>query len=223
MLVMGRHFRNALRLFVRQPLFTATAVLSLAIGIGANVTIFSVANAILLAPTAAVDQPGRIVDIGLTRANSKFDTMSYPNFLDMRDRNHTLTGMYALDFEPKALSLGGDDGASRVYGQMVSAGFFDVLGVKPALGGFFHAGQEQLGVPLRQIVLSHPFWRRQFGADSKIAGKDIVINGDHFTVAAVAPEGFQGTTILSPDLWIPLTSYAKGLPDDGLLRGRRNQ
>ena len=71
---MTRHFRNALRLFVRQPLFTATAVLSLAIGIGANATIFSVANGILLSPTAAVDAPGCIVDIGITRSNSGFDT-----------------------------------------------------------------------------------------------------------------------------------------------------
>src|SRR5512132_2547017 len=100
---MSRHFRNALRLFVRQPLFTATAVLSLAVGIGANATIFSVANGILLAPTAAIDAPGRVVDIGLTRPNSHFDTMSYPNFADLRDRNHTLTGMYAMDFEPKPL------------------------------------------------------------------------------------------------------------------------
>lgn len=133
---MTRHFRNALRLFVRQPLFTATAVISLAIGIGANATIFSVANGILLAPTAAVAAPDRVVDIGMTRANSGFDTMSYPNFVDMRDRNHTLTGMYATDFEPKALSLGADDGATRIYGQMVSAGFFDVLGVTPACGSF---------------------------------------------------------------------------------------
>jgi predicted permease len=220
---MARHFKNALRLFIRQPLFTATAVLSLAIGIGANATIFSIANAVLLAPTKAVSAPDRVVDIGFTRANSKFDTMSYPNFVDMRDRNHTLSGMYALDFEPKPLSLGGEDGATRVYGQMVSAGFFDVLGVKPAQGSFFHASQEAVGTPLRQIVLSAAFWRRQFGADPRIAGKDVVINGDHFTIAAVAPDGFQGTTILSPDLWIPLTSMAKGMPSVEMMRGRQNQ
>jgi macrolide transport system ATP-binding/permease protein len=221
---MARHFRNALRLFVRQPLFTITAVLSLAIGIGANVTIFSVANAVLLAPTAAVDAPGRIVDIGFTRSNSRFDTMSYPNFADLRDRNHTLSSMYALDFEPKPLSLAGAGGdATRVYGQMVSAGFFDVLGVKPAFGSFFHASQEAIGTPLRQIVLSHALWRRQFSADPQIAGKDVVINGDHFTIAAVAPEGFQGTTIVSPDLWIPLTSMAKAMPTVELMSGRQNQ
>ncbi|TAK18098.1 MAG: ABC transporter permease [Acidobacteria bacterium] len=220
---MARHFRNALRLFVRQPLFTLTAVLSLAIGIGANATIFSVANAILLAPTAAVDAPDRIVDVGLTRSNSSFDTMSYPNFEDMRRRNRTLTDMYALDFEPKALSLGGEDGATRIYAQMVSAGFFDVLGVKPALGGFFHASQEQVGTPLRQLVLSHAFWKRQFGADPHIAGRDVVINGDHFTIAAVTPEGFQGTTIISPDAWVPLTSHARGLPTESMMRGRQNQ
>jgi predicted permease len=219
---MRRHFTNALRLLVRQPLFTLTAVLSLAIGIGANATIFTIANGVLLAPTAAIDAPDRVVDIGMTRSNSGFDTMSYPQFADLRDRNHTLTGMYAIDFEPKALSLGGNDGAARIYGQMISAGFFDVLGVKPALGGFFHANQEQLGTPLRQLVVSHPFWQRQFGGRPDIVGADILINGDHFTIVAVTPEGFQGTTILSPDVWIPLTSYARAMPSDAMLRGRGN-
>lgn len=218
---MSRHFRHALRLFVRQPLFTLTAVLSLAIGIGANVTIFSVANTLLLAPTAGMTRASEIVDIGLTRSNSGFDTMSYPNFLDLKARNHTLTGMYALDFEPKPMSLGGDDGAMRVYGQMVSAGFFDVLGVGPAAGETFHETDERAGTPLRRVVISHAFWQRQFGADPAIAGTAIVLNGDPFTITAVAPEGFQGTTILAPDMWVPITSQAKGFPSEAS-RNRRS-
>lgn len=219
---MARHFRYALRLFARQPLFTLTAVASLAIGIGANATIFSAANALLLAPAAGIEAPDRLVDVGLTRPNSAFDTMSYLNFADMRDRNHTLTGMYAYEIEPKPLSLGAADGALRIYGQLVSAGYFDVLGVKPALGGFFHANQEVIGTPLRQIVLSDRFWRRQFAADPSIAGRDVLINGDHFTVAAVTPPGFQGTTILSPDVWVPLTTYSPTLPAANLFTVREN-
>jgi len=219
---MTRHFTHALRLFARQPLFTLTAVASLAIGIGANATIFSAANALLLAPTVGIASPRQLVDVGLTRPNSRFDTMSYLNFADMRDRNRTLTGMYACDIEPKALSLGRADGAERIYGQLCSAGFFDVLGVTPELGAFYHANQEVVGTPLRQVVLSDRFWRRAFAADPTVAGRDVLINGDHFTVAAVTPPGFQGTTILSPDVWVPLTSYARALPADNLFTKREN-
>lgn len=220
--VMTQHLRHALRLFARQPLFTLTAVVSLAVGIGANATIFSVANSLLLAPTSGIREPRQVVDVGLTRPNSGFDTMSYLNFAELRDRNRTLSGMYAYELEPKALSLGQTDGAVRIYGQLVSAGYFDVLGVTPSLGQFFHTNQEAIGTPLRQIVLSDRFWRRQFAADAAVAGRDVLINGDHFTVAAVAPAGFQGTTILAPDVWVPLTSYARTLPADALFRGREN-
>ncbi len=219
---MTRHLRHALRLFARQPLFTLTAVASLAIGIGANATIFTAANALLLAPTAGIHEPHQIVDIGLTRPNSSFDTMSYLNFADLRDRNHTLTGMYAYELEPKPLSLGNADGALRIYGHLVSAGYFDVLGVTPAQGAFFHASQETVGTPLRQIVLSDRFWRRQFGADPAIAGREVLINGDTFIVAAVTPAGFQGTTFLSPDVWLPLTTYSRTLPAENLFTKREN-
>ena len=126
--------RHALRLFARQPGFAAAAITSLAIGIGANATIFSGANALLLGPTAGIAAPERLVDVGMTRPSSAFDTMSYPTFADLRDRNRTLNGMYAYELEPKALSLGADDGATRLYGHFVSAGFFEVLGAVPARG-----------------------------------------------------------------------------------------
>jgi predicted permease len=219
---MTRHFQHALRLFARQPLFTLTAVASLAIGIGANATIFSAANALLLAPTSGIRDQQQLVDVGLTRPNSNFDTMSYPNFADLRDRNRTLTAMYAYEIEPKPLSLGNTDGAQRIYGMLVSAGYFDVLGVTPAAGAFFHANQEVIGTPLRQVVLSDKFWRRQFAADPAIVGRDLLINGDPFTVAAVTPPGFQGTTILAPDVWVPLTTYARTLPGENMFRSREN-
>ena len=207
---------------MRQPLFTLTAVASLAIGIGANATIFSAANALLLAPTAGIHEQARLVDIGLTRPNSSFDTMSYPTFADLRDRNHTLSGLYVYELEPRPLSLGGTDGATRIYGHIVSAGYFDVLGVVPTKGAFFHAAQEQVGTPLRQVVLSHQFWKRQFAADANIAGTEVLINGDRFMVAAVAPEGFHGTTFLAPDVWVPLTTYSRTLPGDSMFTRRQN-
>lgn len=219
---MTRQFKHALRLFARQPLFTLTAVASLAIGIGANATIFSAGNALLLAPTTGIEAPDRLVDVGLTRPNSNFDTMSYPNFADLRDRNRTLMAMYAYEIEPKALSLGNSDGAVRMYGQLVSAGYFDVLGVTPAAGVFFHAAQEVVGTPLRRVVLSDRFWRRQFAADPAVVGREVVINGDAFTVSGITPPGFQGTTIISPDVWVPLTTYARTLPGENMFRSREN-
>jgi predicted permease len=216
------HTRYAIRLLVRDRLFTLTAVASLAIGIGANTTIFTAANALLLAPTPGISHPEQLVDIGSSRHGSDMDTMGYPEFVDFSTRTTRLSGLYATDIEPHPLSLGLADGATRIYGQLVSAGFFDVLGVAPQTGTVFHAPEEHLGVPLRKVVLSDGFWHRQFNADPRVAGQSITLNGDAFTIAGVAPRQFHGTTILSPDLWVPLTSYAHAMPTDSLMTGRRN-
>jgi predicted permease len=218
-----RQLRYSARLLARSPVFTLTAVGSLAIGIGANIAIFTVANALLLAPTPGIRDAGRVVDIGRTVNGEGFDTVSYPTFADLRDRASALSGVYAADLEPQPMSLGGDDAARRVYAQLVSANYFDVLGLVPTLGTFFRAGDEQVGVPLRAVVLGHGFWTRQFDARATIVGTEITLNGDRFTVIGVAPKGYQGTTILAPDLWVPLTAHARALPDAASLRGRRNQ
>jgi predicted permease len=214
------HMRHAARVFARQPLFTLTAVLSLAIGIGANTTIFSVANALLIAPTAGLEAPDRLVDLGTTRNGRGFDTMGYQSFVEMRDRTRTLSGMFGLDIEPSAFSLGHKDGALRVFGQYVTAGFFDVLGLKPAVGGVFHLAEEVIGTPLRKVVISDRLWRRQFGADAMVAGREILLNGDTFVIAGVTPPRFHGTTIIAPDLWVPVTAHANGSPSESMLRAR---
>ena len=78
-------------------------------------------------------------------------------------------------------------------------------------------------MPLRKVVLSHAFWRSHFGGRAEAIGQDLVLNGDHFTVVGVGPEGYHGTTVLSPDVWVPLTAGSHGLPSDDMLRGRENQ
>ena len=218
-----RHVRYAARVLARSPLFTLTAVLSLAIGLGANTTIFTIANALLLAPTRGVAEMDRLVDIGRTQDGRGFDTVSYPTYLDLRDHNSVFAGMFAVRFEPKPVSLGGPDGADRAFSQEVSASYFEVLGVPPALGRVFEARDERLGVPLRQVVLSDAFWRRHFAGDRDVIGRDLVLNGDHFTIIGVTPPGHTGTTIVAPDLWVPLTAYAQAMPSDSLLRGRENR
>jgi MacB-like periplasmic core domain len=133
----ARHIRHGGRLLVRAPLFAATAILSLAIGLGANTAIFTVANALLFAPTKHIREMDTLVDIGRTTGGQGFDTVSFATYADLHDRNTVFDGVYALR-EPQPLSLGGDDGADRVYGEQVSASYFDVLGLVPAAGGFFH-------------------------------------------------------------------------------------
>ncbi len=217
-----RHVRHAVRLLARSPLFALTAILSLAVGIGANTAIFTTANALLLAPTPAVRDADRLVDIGRTTDGRGFDTVSFGTYADLRDRDSAFDGVYAYRLTPEAFSLGSDDGAERVYGQQVSASYFDVLGVGPAAGVLFRSAEEQLGVPLRKVVLSHAFWQSHFGGRADVVGQEVVLNGDRFVIVGVGPEGFRGTTVFEPDLWVPLTSYARGMPGDETLRGRQN-
>ncbi len=110
--------RYASRLLRRSPLFTVTAALSLAIGIGANATIFSIANALLLRPLPGLAEPDRLVDVGRTQDGRGFDNLSYPNYRDLRDRAKTLSGLFAYRVEPQPMSLGTSGEAERIYGTM---------------------------------------------------------------------------------------------------------
>src|SRR5262249_49828653 len=193
-----------------------------AIGLGANTTIFAVANALLLVPTHGVRDMHELVDLGRTTNGQGFDTVSYPTYADLRDHNTSFSGMYAIRFDPRPVSLGGADGADRAYAMQVSASYFEVLGVQPALGRFFQAADERLGVPLRQVVLSYACWQQRYASDPAIVGRDLVVNGDHFTVVGVAPRDYTGNSILAGDLWVPLTAYAQAMPSDSLLRGREH-
>ncbi len=217
-----RHLRHTFRLLARAPLFAATAMLSLAIGIGANSAIFATADALLLAPTTGVRDMDRLVDIGRTTDGRGFDTVSFGTYADLRARDSVFDGVYALRTEPQAISLGGADGAERIYGEQVSASYFDVLGLQSSAGTFFRTAEEQLGVPLRKVVLSHAFWQSRFAGRPDVIGQDLVLNGDSFTVLGVGPRGFHGTTVLAADVWVPITLYAKGMPGDETLRGREN-
>jgi putative ABC transport system permease protein len=129
--------RYAARLLRRNPLFALTAALSLAIGIGANTTIFTVANALLFRPPTGVVDARRLVDVGRSQNGRGFDNNSYPNYLDVRARNTVFTDIYAYRFGAEPLSLGGRDGAERIYGEMVTTNYFTVLGARPAIGRLF--------------------------------------------------------------------------------------
>ena len=203
--------RYALRVLRQSPLFTITAALSLAIGIGANTTIFSVASALLLRPLPGLTRADRLVDIGRTQDGSGFDTVSFPNYRDLRERSTAIQDIYAYRVEPEAMSLATDTSAERVYGAVVTANYFTVLGTRPALGRLLQDADDRPDAPAL-VVLSHSMWTRRFAGDRGIAGRTITINGHPFIVAGVAPEGFQGTTILKPDLWVPMSALASAVP-----------
>ena len=216
--------RFALRLLRKSPLFTATAALSLAIGIGANTTIFSVASAMLLRPMPGLAHADRLVDVGRSSRGASFDTVSYPNYVDIRDRTTMLTGVYAHQIEPTAMSLGGDGGAERIYGTLVSGNYFETLGTTPALGRLLRPGDDTGAGAGGVAVLGHGLWTRRFGSDPAVVGSTVAINGHPFTVVGIAPPGFQGTTLLEADLWVPLSALTLAQPDrrDTLFTSRRS-
>src|SRR6476619_346704 len=131
--------RYAIRLLRRNPIFALTAAASLAIGIAATTTIFTIANALLLRPPVGVVEPGRLVDVGRSQDGQGFDTNSYPNYLDIRTRNNAFSSIYAYNIEPQPMSLGGADGAERVFGHVVTLNYFATLGAQPAAGRLFSA------------------------------------------------------------------------------------
>jgi predicted permease len=200
--------RHASRLLRRDPLFTATAVLSLAIGIGANTTIFTVGNALLFRAPDGVADPDALIDIGTRTPGGGFGNSSYPNYLDVRTRATTLDGVYASGLFPRAMSLSGvgDSSATeRVFATPVTGNYFAVLGTTPAAGRLFDGeAVDRPGVdPV--VVLSHRFWTRRFNRDPSLIGRTILLNRESFTVIGVAAEGFQGPGVRAGDLWVPMT------------------
>ncbi|HMF98423.1 MAG TPA: ABC transporter permease [Vicinamibacterales bacterium] len=201
--------RYAARLLARNPAFALTAILSLAIGIGANTTVFTIAHALLFRDPAGVTHPERLVDIGSSRNGRGFSTISYPTYIDVRDRASTLDGVYAYPLFPEAMSLTdatattGSGGVERIFGSVVSANYFAVLGAAPARGQLFRPEADE-SAPV--VVLSHRFWMRRFNGDAAIVGKALTINGQPFVVSGVAAERFQGTGVFAEDVWMPLTA-----------------
>jgi predicted permease len=198
--------RYAVRLLRRYPLFALTAALSLAVGIGANTSVFTIANALLRFAPAEVADPDRVVDIGrsLDGLPFGFNPGSYPDYLDIRRRTTRLEHVYARTLFPREMTLADSAGAERVVAEVVTTNYFATLGTRPAVGRLFNANDSDRPNESPIIVLSNKFWRQRFNADPAIVGKTVRLNRFPVTVVGVVPEGFQGTTIVAPDLWVPL-------------------
>jgi len=206
-----RDLRYGLRTLRKSPGFAAVAVLVLGLGTGANTAIFSLANGIFLRPPP-VNDPGRLVWV-MVRVpfSTRPQDLSYPDYLDLRDRNQIFTDLVAGRELPLALSDGGVP--ERTRGEIVSGNYFSALGVKMALGRSFSREEDQAPGDRPIAVVSHALWRRRFGSDPGLPGRTVTLNGQPFTVIGVAPEGFSGLEIKSSiDIWVPAAVHAIAAP-----------
>src|SRR6516162_7624696 len=176
------------RMLLKNPGFAAVAVLTLALGIGASTTVFSWIDTILLRPLPGVEKANELVALENFAPNGDFLNTSY---LDYRDHLASLAGLAATQLEP--LSIGSQDHARQVWGEMVTGNYFAVLGVKPMLGRVFSPdeyGFKPNGFPV--AVISSRLWRTYFNADPSIVGKTIRVNQHELTIVGVAPPDFRG-------------------------------
>jgi predicted permease len=213
--------RYGLRQLRRNPGFTAIAIITLALGIGANSTIFSFINALLLRPPSGIENPGRLVSIWNRMPNGQPMQLSYPEYLYFREHNAVFSGLLAYSSDPDQVSWTRSGESRLMMARMVSANYFSLLGVKPALGRGFLPGEDKQ--PGRQpvAILSHAFWRQEFGGDPRIIGKAIMLNGHSFTVVGVAPASFSDLeTIMHADCWTPITMQKAISPGMDLLGQR---
>ena len=207
--------RFSVRTLVKSPAFTLVAVASLALGIGANTTIFSLVNAMFLNPLP-VEKSSELVavyTVDETNAALGLTQLSYPNYEDYRDQNEVFDGTFAWGF-PFPTSMLEAEEPEQVFVETVTGSYFGVLGVEPALGRFILPEEDRAEGANPVVVLSHKVWTRRFGRDTAILNRQLILNGTIFDVIGVAPQGFQGVNALfSPDMWVPMMMYRQVLPE----------
>jgi len=197
--------RYAARLLLRSPTFAITSVISLSLGLAASTVIFSLADALLFKPSPGVSDPSAVVDIGRSTNGSGSDNMSYPVFRHLRDNTTTLAAMSGTTLVPDPVSLAEGNSSERIFGQLVSASYFDVMGTKPALGRFFLPEEDTTPDAQPVVVLAHRLWRERFQSDPTVLQRPLRLNNTTFTVIGVAAPDFEGTTFLGTDIWMPMS------------------
>jgi hypothetical protein len=199
--------RYAARTLAKSPSFTAAVIISLALGIGANTTIFTLLNTLFLNPLP-VERPAELVAVFTTanRNATQFGNLlplSYPNLKDFRERTDALTDVAAYS-PPLALAFTTADGPERVFAQLVTGNYFDVLGVHPIAGRLFISDDDRTPGAHPIAVIGYGLWQRRFGGRFDAIGETIALNRHTVTIIGIAPEGFKGvTSMFGPDLWLP--------------------
>jgi predicted permease len=213
-----RDVRFALRVLRKSPGFTAVAVVTLAMAIGANATVFSVMNALILRPLN-VPEAERLYQ--LFRGKDKAGNQSFPDYLDLRDRNRSFDDLVGYGATEAGLDTGANPSSAWVL--LVSGNYFDGLRLQPHLGRLFHPSDEQGANSAPYIVLTHTYWHTHFHDDRGVVGRVVQVNKHPFTIVGVAPEGFHGTLVFfSPDFFVPIVNQEQVEGENDLNeRGKR--
>src|SRR5262245_38221641 len=195
---MFQDLRYGARILLKRPVFTLIAVITLALGIGSNLTIFSFVDTMFFRPLPA-REPYRLVTAG-TKTSSGY---AYPVYAHFRDHSKSFEAL-AAHYSTAPLQVGADGDSQMLNGAVVSANYFSTLGTRPFLGRFFSPEEDAVPDRDRVVVISHGMWQSRFGGDPSVLGKEIRLNGSAFTIIGVAPEEFQGVSRGYPnDRWIP--------------------
>jgi predicted permease len=209
-----RDVRYTFRVLAKRPGFALVAILSLALGIGANVAVFSVVNLLLFKPMP-VREPGRLAALYVTEPQSRTPSQfSYPDYLDYSENNEAFTDLMGFTGIPLNMTVGNGQ-PELIWGEMVTGNYFSGLGVEPALGRGFLPEEGQTPGARAVAVVNHGFWQRRFNSDPDIVGKVVKLNGHDFTIVGVAPFGFTGAKFLGfiPDFWVPVMMHEQVWPD----------
>ena len=212
---MTADLKLAFRQLRKSPGFAVTAVLTLALGIGANAVVFSVLNALILRPLN-VPHPQDLFMVQRMFGKLPSPSQSYPDYLDLRDRNRTFDSLFTYNIMgPVGLDTG--ENPTTAWPYLASGNYFDALGIRPYIGRFYHAADEHGMNSAPYVVLSYDYWHSHFNDDRGVLGRMVQINKHPFTIIGVAPPGFRGTELFfAPSLWIPIVEQPTLQGEDNL-------
>jgi predicted permease len=206
-----------LRTLAKSPGFTAIAVLTLALGIGGNATVFSWIRAVLLNPLPGIADAGQMAVAETVMPSGEYHTSSYPDFKDYRARNHVFSELFGFELAGVEMSLRDEEPPERVFGIIATENYFDALGVHAAMGRTFHEEPNQALNSDPYIVLGHGLWARRFGSDPTVVGQTVHLNGHPFTVIGVMPRNFYGTIVgINAEYFVPMMMQPQVLPGENL-------
>ncbi len=211
--------RYGLRMLAKSPGFTAVAALTLALGIGANATIFTLLKGIVLRPLPGVRAADELVTVGTSSRSGQTWPLSYPDYKDFRDGNEVFTGLAGSAPTPMSVTIGRK--AERVWGEIVTGNCFQVLGVWPALGRLLSPEDDRIPNGHPVAVISYSFWQRRFGADREILGRTMVLGTRPFTIIGVTQPGYHGSMVgMSLNVFVPTMMQNDVFPFSNLLEDR---
>ncbi len=202
----GRDVVHGIRRLMHDRGFAGAALVILALGIGANTTVFTLVNALFVQAPPGVVTPDRLVRLNRTTNGSGYGALAYPDYEYYRDANDVFDGVMAYDPDGVALTISSTDAVVGGRGWLVSNDYFDVLGARPALGRWFTPDEDRSSAAASVAVISHGLWASMFGRGSSTVGSTLTLNGNPFTIVGVAPQGFRGASPLEspPDVWVPI-------------------